>query len=120
MFDMAVFQTSAAAFTSAGNAWPSIESVIAEFAWPTRIGRLIDGPVIATDPSSIHGHRKMETTMFRDFQLKIKALDAGGTFTGLASSYNGVDLIGDTITPGVFKQAIRQQGTGFPLLFAHD
>lgn len=58
--------------------------------------------------------------MHRDFQLKLKSLDAGGSFTGLAATYNGLDLVGDTIVPGSFKQAIQQQGTGYPLLWAHD
>ncbi len=58
--------------------------------------------------------------MHRDFQLKLKSLDASGSFVGLAATYGGVDLMGDTIAPGAFKQAIQQQGTGYPLLWAHD
>jgi HK97 family phage prohead protease len=58
--------------------------------------------------------------MIKDFTLKLKSVDAGGTFTGLAATYNGLDMVGDTIVPGAFKQAIAQQGAGYPLLFAHD
>ncbi len=52
--------------------------------------------------------------------LKLKSLDAGGTFTGIAATYNGLDMVGDTIVPEAFKQAIAQQGADYPLLFAHD
>jgi HK97 family phage prohead protease len=60
--------------------------------------------------------------MHRDFHLKIKSpVDAAGTFSGIASTYDGVDLVGDTIAPGAFKQAIQQQGSGgCPLLFGHS
>lgn len=58
--------------------------------------------------------------MHRDFVLKLKSLDEAGSFTGLGSSYNGVDLQGDSILPGAYTQAIKMQGSGYPLLFAHD
>jgi hypothetical protein len=58
--------------------------------------------------------------MIRDFTLKVKAFGDAGTFTGYAATYGGVDLVGDTIAPGAFKQAIQSQGTGYPLLWAHD
>lgn len=56
----------------------------------------------------------------KDFQLKVKALDDSGAFTGIASPYGDPpDLVGDVIQPGAFSQAIRQQGKGYPLLWAH-
>jgi HK97 family phage prohead protease len=63
-------------------------------------------------------------TKTRDFAFRVigKSLDdAAGTFTGLASTYGGPpDLVGDVVEPGAFRQAIQNQGRGFPLLFAHD
>ncbi|HTF69707.1 MAG TPA: HK97 family phage prohead protease [Edaphobacter sp.] len=56
----------------------------------------------------------------RDFNLKVKGFDQTGSFTGYASTYNGVDLHGDTILAGAFKQAIASQGNGFPLLWSHQ
>jgi HK97 family phage prohead protease len=57
----------------------------------------------------------------RDFSLKVKALDEQtGTFTGYASTYHGVDLVGDTILPGSFKRSVDNQGDGYPLLWAHQ
>jgi HK97 family phage prohead protease len=58
----------------------------------------------------------MET---RDFQLRVKTLDDTGAFTGYASTYGNVDLLGDICEAGCFKQAIQQQGRGFPLLWSH-
>lgn len=59
--------------------------------------------------------------IFRDYSLKVKALDDTGAFTGYASTYGPpADLVGDIIEPGAFKQAIQMQGKGFPLLLAHD
>ena len=55
-----------------------------------------------------------------DFQLKVKALDDTGAFSGYASTYGPpADLCGDIVEPGAFKQAIQQQGKGYPLLWAH-
>ena len=55
----------------------------------------------------------------RDYSLKVKALDDSGTFTGYASTYNSVDLVGDLIEPGAYRQSIASQGSGYPLLWAH-
>jgi hypothetical protein len=55
----------------------------------------------------------------KDFTLKVKALEEGA-FTGFASTYGDPpDLQGDVIEPGAFKQAIAQQGKGYPLLWSH-
>jgi HK97 family phage prohead protease len=57
----------------------------------------------------------------RDFALKVKALEDSGSFSGFASSYGDPpDYVGDVIEPGAFKQAIAQQGRGYPLLWAHQ
>lgn len=56
----------------------------------------------------------------RDFPLKIKALSSEGVLEGLGSPYNDPpDAYGDVINPGAFRQAIAQQGKGYPLLWAH-
>jgi HK97 family phage prohead protease len=56
-----------------------------------------------------------------DFGLKLKGLQDTGTFQGFASTYGDPpDLTGDVIEPGAFKQAIQQQGSGYPLLWAHS
>jgi HK97 family phage prohead protease len=62
-------------------------------------------------------------TKTRDFSFRVnsKSLDDSGTFVGLASTYGPpADLVGDVVEPGAFRQAIQNQGRGFPLLFAHD
>jgi HK97 family phage prohead protease len=55
----------------------------------------------------------------RDFRLSVKALSDEGAFTGLAATYSNVDLTGDIIEPGSFRQAIAQQKGGYPLLWSH-
>jgi HK97 family phage prohead protease len=58
--------------------------------------------------------------LIRDFPLRMKSAPSPeGAFTGLAAAYSNVDLTGDLIEPGSFRQAIAQQGKGFPLLWAH-
>jgi HK97 family phage prohead protease len=57
----------------------------------------------------------------KDLGLKIKSVDADGTFVGLASTYGGEpDLMGDVVERGAFKRSIDHQGDGYPLLWAHD
>lgn len=57
----------------------------------------------------------------RDFQLKLKALDDSGAFSGYASTYGPpADMVGDIVERGAFSQSIAQQGKGYPLLWAHD
>lgn len=58
----------------------------------------------------------MET---KDFQLRLKALEETGAFTGLAAVYGDLDLAGDIILPGAFAKSIGDQGRGFPLLWSH-
>jgi hypothetical protein len=56
----------------------------------------------------------------RDFGFRVvpKSLDGdAGTFVGLASTYGAPpDLVGDAVEPSAFRQAIQNQGKGFPLL----
>ncbi len=59
----------------------------------------------------------MET---RDFHCKgFKSVTDTGTFTGFASTYEK-DLQGDVIMPGAFNQAIKSQGSGYPVLWNHE
>jgi HK97 family phage prohead protease len=61
-------------------------------------------------------------TKTKDFAFRVigKSLDNSGTFTGLASTYGPpADLVGDVVEPGAFRQAIQNQGKGFPLLWSH-
>ena len=64
----------------------------------------------------------MNETLDLPFQLReIKADDGGqvGTFEGLASTFGNVDLDGDVIEPGAFKDSIKQPGA-VKLLWQHD
>jgi uncharacterized protein len=59
--------------------------------------------------------------MTRDFVWKLKALEDAGSFSGIASPYGPpVDLVGDEIAPGAYSASIAAQGTGYPVLWAHD
>lgn len=56
--------------------------------------------------------------------LEAKAADDGdaaglGTFSGIASVYNVIDLHGDVITPGAFDRTLQEKGEFFPLLWQH-
>jgi len=57
----------------------------------------------------------------RDFSLKVKGLeDPSGSFVGIASPYGDPpDAQGDVIDPSAYRQAIAQQGKGYPLLWSH-
>ena len=57
----------------------------------------------------------------RDFHWKLKLLEDAGTFTGIASPYGDPpDLIGDIVERGAYSQSIASQGTGYPVLWAHN
>jgi uncharacterized protein len=54
-----------------------------------------------------------------DCALKIKSLDATGSFTGIAAVYHSIDLGGDRIEPGAFTRTIAASKV-FPLLWQHQ
>lgn len=57
-----------------------------------------------------------KTLSLESAELKFSA--SAGTFSGYASTFNGVDSYGDTIIPGAYKQALR---AGLPkMLFNHS
>jgi uncharacterized protein len=58
--------------------------------------------------------------MKRQFSFEVKSVGDEGTFTGLASTYGGVDLGGDTIMPGAFTKTIAEKHGQVPLLMGHD
>jgi HK97 family phage prohead protease len=58
----------------------------------------------------------------KDFRLRLTkgSVNDTGSFEGIASTYGGPpDLGGDIVKPGAFTQAIKSQGSGFPLLWQH-
>lgn len=58
--------------------------------------------------------------MKKDFKFQIKSLDEQGTFAGLASVYNNVDLQNDIVEPGAFTKTLRDRQGQVPLLYQHD
>lgn len=53
------------------------------------------------------------------FNLKVKAIDETGKFTGIGAVYNNVDLGGDKILPGAFTKTL-EAGKELPLLWQHN
>jgi HK97 family phage prohead protease len=56
----------------------------------------------------------------REFQFEVKTISEAGAFTGLASTYFGVDLGGDMILPGAFTKTLAEKRGQVPLLMGHD
>jgi hypothetical protein len=56
----------------------------------------------------------------RQFQFEVKTISEAGTFTGLASTYFGVDLGGDMILPGAFTKTLAEKRGQVPLLMGHN
>jgi HK97 family phage prohead protease len=55
------------------------------------------------------------------FKFEIKSVsESDGTFVGLASTYNNVDLGGDAVIPGAFTKTLRNAKGPFPVLSSHD
>jgi HK97 family phage prohead protease len=55
----------------------------------------------------------------KDFKFRLKATENGsGAFTGMAAVYGNVDLGGDIIETGAFKQTLSQNAS-YPLLWQH-
>ena len=64
----------------------------------------------------------MTETLFPHFEVKF-ASAGEGTFEGYASTWGGVDHVGDTITKGAFSEALnehRRAGTKPAMLWSHD
>jgi hypothetical protein len=54
-----------------------------------------------------------------NFNLRVKAIDETGKFTGIGAVYNNVDLGGDRILPGAFTKTL-EAGKQLPLLWQHN
>jgi HK97 family phage prohead protease len=54
------------------------------------------------------------------YKFEIKNLAEDGTFEGLLSVYNVVDLGGDMVEYGAFTKSIAERGSVVPLLWQHD
>lgn len=56
-----------------------------------------------------------------DARPALRALSADGSFEGYASLFNIVDLGGDVVAPGAFRDSLRARGArGIKMLFQHD
>jgi HK97 family phage prohead protease len=51
--------------------------------------------------------------------MEIKEISAEGTFEGLLSVYNNIDLGNELVEPGAFTKTIQEHGSEVPLLWQH-
>lgn len=56
----------------------------------------------------------------KDFSVEIKSVSDEGTFEGILSVYNVVDLGGDLIEPGAFTKTLQESKGRIPCLAYHD
>jgi hypothetical protein len=56
----------------------------------------------------------------KDFRLTIKSVGDEGTFTGVLSVYNVVDLGSDLIEKGAFTKTLQESGAEIPCLWQHS
>lgn len=54
------------------------------------------------------------------FPMELKDLDERGTFEGLASVYGNVDLGGDIVEPGAFKEFVQTKDGSIRILDGHN
>ena len=54
-----------------------------------------------------------------DLGFEVKEVSEEGVFTGLASTYDNVDLGGDVVRPGAFKKTVNEMKS-VPILLGHD
>jgi HK97 family phage prohead protease len=52
-------------------------------------------------------------------RMEIKGISDDGSFTGILSMYNNVDLGRDLVEPGAFTKTIKDRGDEIPLLWQH-
>jgi hypothetical protein len=55
----------------------------------------------------------------RDFNFKIKSVNADGTFVGMGAVYNNIDLGNDVIRPGAFTRTLNSRKS-LPILWQHQ
>jgi HK97 family phage prohead protease len=54
-----------------------------------------------------------------NLRMEIKEISADGSFTGMLSVYNVVDLGKDLVEPGAFAKTIKDHGNEVPMLWQH-
>jgi HK97 family phage prohead protease len=54
-----------------------------------------------------------------NLRMEIKEISADGSFTGMLSVYNVVDLGKDLVEPGAFTKTIKDHGNEVPMLWQH-
>lgn len=64
--------------------------------------------------------RELPTMEKKSFRFELKSLDDVGTFEGMLSPYNRVDLGGDMILPGAYTKSLAESGGKVPLLLGHE
>lgn len=53
--------------------------------------------------------------------FEVKTFDASGAFQGYASLFNRIDMGGDVVVPGAFRESLARRGArGVKLLYQHD
>lgn len=60
-----------------------------------------------------------KTLDLSEVELKVEGPDEEGTFSGYASKFNSVDLVGDTFVPGAWTKAIEGL-KNLPIFFNHN
>lgn len=60
-----------------------------------------------------------KTVEVKDFRFELKELHDEGTFEGLLSVYDVLDLGGDIVEKGAFKKTLKDSGGRIPLLWSH-
>ena len=56
----------------------------------------------------------------KEYKLEVKEVNEDGTFVGYASVFGNVDLVGDVVEAGAFKQTINHSKGKVPILWQHD
>ncbi len=56
----------------------------------------------------------------KEFKFKVKSVEDSGEFTGYASIFGNVDLVGDIVEPGAFAKTLADKGGRVKLLDGHD
>jgi uncharacterized protein len=72
------------------------------------------------DMQMIGTKQKQAWSQTKGFRFDVKGVAEDGSFEGLLSVYNVVDLGGDLVEPGAFTKTIAERGSSIPLLWQHD
>lgn len=69
------------------------------------------------DVAALAAHAQLHQT--KDFAVTIKSVSDEGTFTGILSVYDVVDLGNDSISEGAFSKTLQESGGSIPCLWQH-